>query len=210
MVRPAKNYTWGKNKSLLCSLQRSPVCSVFQERTVYSETRCISWGEKKNHYRGHLSKTLPYTGQNDCKIFLPFFTVWGWPCSMFLLCLSSQTLFTSSVFQFSLVSTPILKFQTDVPFPKNPLALRLLLIKPLSWARWNVSRGGRHLALPILPSQPGEGTCHLSSMVCAALGNPAPMFAPIILNSVPLCQDTGWQDTHEAQPPSWFLFHCSL
>lgn len=64
-----------------------------------------------------------------------------------------KLLFASSVLQFSLISTPILEFQTDFPFPKHPLSLRLLLRKPLSWARWNASRGGRCLELPILPSQ---------------------------------------------------------
>lgn len=67
--------------------------------------------------------------------------------------------------------------------------------------------GGRHLGLPFLSSQVGEGECHPSSVfVCIALGNLALMFAPIISSSLPHWRGKRWQDTlMAAQWLSWLF-----
>lgn len=69
----------------LCSLQRSPVCSLVQESLCTFRNQLSFMKEKNNNdlYSDHLPKKLLYMEQNVCNTFLPFAPFESYPAARF-------------------------------------------------------------------------------------------------------------------------------
>lgn len=117
-------------KSLLCSLQISPVCSVLQE--AFCTFRKSFTKEKiDDHYSGHLSKILLYVDQSVCNTLLPFAPFENFSAACFspqlLHCPSSQTtayLLCISV-HIGFHRKPQAGVSYSVLFPRNQIQLCL-------------------------------------------------------------------------------------
>lgn len=193
-----KKLNLGGKTRLLCSMQRSLVCSLLPRVIMHIQKPAIFPGRKNynDHYSAYLSRIHLHIDQNVHKTFLPIVPFENYPdhvslAPQLLQCLYSQTAAYLLCISVHTGFTLNLDFQRTSHF-LTTLCLRVCFLQSLSarpdeiQAEWADASGSK---LPSLSIQAGVRNSRLKRHECVCgTGEPALITAPTTSRALPYGQ----------------------